>query len=228
MFVGHFGVAFAAKRAAPRTSLATLFLASSLIDVVWPVLLLAGVEEVRIRPGITAFSPLDFVSYPVTHSLVAVLGWSVLSGLAYAALRRDRGGALAVGLLVASHWVLDAVVHRPDLPVWPGGPRVGAGLWHSVPGTLAVELAIFAAGVLVYVGSTRAKGRAGTWGLSLLVALLLVAYGGAAFGPPPPDPRAIAIAGLAGAALSLALAAWVDRGRARRDDARPRDLPAPA
>jgi hypothetical protein len=216
MFVGHFGVALAAKRVAPRTSLATLFLASSFIDVLWPILLLLGLEEVRIVPGLTAFSPLDFVSYPITHSAIAVLGWSAAFGLAYLALRRERSGALVAALLVASHWMLDAVVHRPDLPLWPGGPRVGAGLWGSVAGTLALELAIFAAGLAVYLASTRARRWPGTAGLAILVALLLAAYVGAAFGPPPPDARTIAIAGLAGAALALLLAAWVDRARTAR------------
>ena len=114
MFVGHIGVAMAAKRAAPRTSLATLVAAALWIDLVWPALVLAGVERVRIDPGNTAFTPLDFERYPFTHGGVAVLLWSAAFGAAYLLRSGYRRGALVAGALVASHWVLDAVVHRPD------------------------------------------------------------------------------------------------------------------
>src|SRR6186997_681775 len=120
MFIGHFGVAFAAKRPAPRVSLGTLFLAAQFIDLLWPVLLLLGVERVRIAPGITRVTPLDFEHYPISHSLLAVLGWAVLVGGAHFLLRRERRAALIVAALVLSHWVLDLLMHRPDLPLAPG------------------------------------------------------------------------------------------------------------
>jgi hypothetical protein len=214
MFVGHFGLAFAAKRVAPRSSLATLFAATAFLDVLWPVLVLLGVEKVRIEPGITAFSPFDFVSYPWSHSAALALLWSVLFAGAVFAAARDRATALVSGALVFSHWVLDAASHRPDLPLWPGGPRVGLGLWYSVPATLAVEGAIFAAGVWIYAEATRARDRIGRWALAGLVAFLTAAYlSDRLGGPPPPSDTAVAWVGLAAAVVLLPWAGWVDRHR---------------
>src|SRR3954447_26978834 len=125
MFLGHFAVALAAKRAAPRTSLGTLVLAAQLLDILWPVLLLAGVERVEIRPGDTAFTPLHFEHYPVSHSLATSIDWAGVFGTAYYAITRYRRGAVVIAALVVSHWALDWITHRPDLPLWPGGPLEG-------------------------------------------------------------------------------------------------------
>jgi len=214
MFVGHFGLAFAAKRASPRSSLATLFAATAFLDLLWPVLVLAGIEKVRIEPGITAFSPFDFVSYPWSHSAALALLWSVLFGVIVLAATRDRVSALVSGSLVFSHWVLDLVSHRPDLPLWPGGPRVGLGLWYSIPATLAVEGAIFAVGVWMYTASTRPRDRIGRWALAGLVALLSAAYlSDRLGGPPPPSDMAVAWVGVAAAVIFLPWAGWADRHR---------------
>mgnify|MGYP003576631852 CR=1 FL=1 len=213
MFIGHFALALAAKRAAPRTSLGVLFAACQLPDLVWPVLLLAGAERVRIAPGATAFNPLEFTHYPFTHSLLATLAWSALAGTLYWAWRRDRAGAAAVGLLVASHWVLDWVTHRPDLPLFPGGPRVGLGLWDSVAGTLAVEGALFAAGLGTYLAAARPRSAARWAALGTLVALLLAVYLGGVGGPPPADERSLAWFAMVGWLIPF-WAAWADR-RAR-------------
>jgi hypothetical protein len=215
MFLGHFGVGLAAKRFAPSASLGTLLLAAQLVDLVWPVLVLAGVEVVRIAPGNTAVTPLDFVSYPWTHSLAADLGWGVLLGLGYLLFRGSPRGALVIALLVPSHWVLDWISHRPDLPLYPGGPKLGLGLWNSLVATLVVELAIFAVGLGMYLAATRPLDRTGSWSLVALVALLLAAYGAAVFGPPPPSATAVAWAGLAGWLLPL-VGVWIDRHRAAR------------
>lgn len=212
MFIGHAAVALAAKPLAPRTSLALLLAAAFWVDMVWPLFLLLGIERVRIDPGNTAFTPLEFVHYPWTHSLAAALAWSVLFGLA--CLRSGRRAALILGLLVFSHWVLDAVTHRPDLPLWPGsGTMVGFGLWHSVPATMLVECAMFAAGVWLYARSAPSQDRVGTWAFRGLVACLAVAYLANVFGPPPPGVPAIAMAGLAGGILFTAWAWWLDRHR---------------
>ena len=144
MFIGHTAVAFAAKKAAPRTSLGVLMGAVMLLDLIWPVFLLLGIEHVRIHPGETSFSPLRFTDYPWTHSLVTTIGWSILAGLAYWAFTRYWRGALMVGLCVASHWILDFVVHRPDLPLYPHGPKVGLGMWNSPIATVTVEWVMFA------------------------------------------------------------------------------------
>lgn len=212
MFVGHLGVALAAKRAAPRTSLGTLVAAATLIDLVWPVLVLAGIERVRIAPGITAFTPLDFEHYPFTHSGLGVLAWAAALGLLYLWRTGYARGAAVVALLVPSHWVLDLVVHRPDLPLVWSGPKVGLGLWQSVPATLAVELAIFGAGVALYALATAPRDRVGSVALWALVVFLLVVHAGNAFGPPPPSARAIGFAGLA-AWLFVPWGAWIDRHR---------------
>jgi len=183
-----------------------------LVDLVWPVFLLLGIERVRIDPGNTAFTPLDFVHYPWTHSLAAGLAWSVLFALC--GLRFGRREAVILGLLVFSHWILDAVSHRPDLPLWPGSATlVGFGLWNSVPATLAVEIAMFAAGVWVYVRSAPARDRIGFWAFWVLIAFFALAYLGNALGPPPPGVAAIAIAGILGSAITFALAAWADAHR---------------
>jgi hypothetical protein len=213
MFLGHFGAGFAAKGVAPRVSLGTLFLAAQLVDLLWPTLLLLGVERVEIRPGITRVTPLDFVHYPWSHSLVMGVAWGAVLGVVYWLARRSWRGAIVAGALVLSHWLLDLVVHRPDLPLAPGtGPRLGLGLWDSLPATLAVELGLLAAGFAIYLRSTRALDRFGAlapWGLA---AFLLGIYAGNVLGPPPPNTMAIAWVGQA-QWLLVAFAYWLDRHR---------------
>jgi len=212
MFIGHAAVALAAKPLLPRVNLALPLAAAFWVDLVWPMFLLLGVEAVRIDPGNTAVTPLDFVHYPWTHSLAAALAWSVLFGLA--CLRIGRREALILGLLVLSHWVLDALSHRPDLPLWPGSETmIGLGLWNSVPWTMIVEGAMFAAGVWIYARAARAHDLLGVWSFWGLIALLALTYVGNLFGPPPPNVAAIAIAGIAGGALFTAWAWWIDRHR---------------
>src|SRR5688572_1049524 len=149
MFLGHYALGLAAKRVSPSLSLGVLFLAAQLADILWPFLLALGLEQVRIDPGNTAFTPLDFVSYPYSHSLLLLVLWGVAAGWLFA--RGHRRGIVVVTALVVSHWVLDAITHRPDMPVYPGGPKVGLGLWNSVPATVAIELPLYAAGVWLYL-----------------------------------------------------------------------------
>jgi membrane-bound metal-dependent hydrolase YbcI (DUF457 family) len=214
MFIGHFAVAFAAKRAAPSVSLGTLFVACELVDLIWPVFVLLGIETVRIVPGITAFTPLEFIHYPWTHSLLMCAAWSALFGFGYFLFRRNTRSAIAVAAVVLSHWFLDALVHRPDLPLAPGGAaRIGLGLWNSVAVTLAVEGLMFAAGLFLYLRTTRAKDRVGAIGLWALVIVLLASYAAAAFGPPPPNVQAVAWAAIAGGIVTALWGYWVDRHR---------------
>ncbi len=214
MFIGHAAVALAAKPLAPRVSLGLLLTAAFWIDLVWPVLLLAGLERVEIRPGDTAFAPLAFVHYPWTHSLAAAVAWSLLFALAF--IRLGFRAASVLGLLVFSHWLLDALVHRPDLPLWPGDEtRIGLALWNSVPGTLALEGVLFAAGVAIYVSTAPARDRIGAIAFWSLIGVLALAYLGNAFGPPPPSVPAIAWVGLAGGALFGVWAWWADHHRGR-------------
>lgn len=213
MFIGHFALGFAAKTAAPRVSLGTLFLAAQFIDLLWPTFLLAGLERVRIEPGATAVTPLVFEHYPYSHSLLAVLGWALLLAGLHFLLVRERRGAVVLALLVLSHWLLDLLVHRPDLPIWPwGGALAGLRLWSSLPLTLALEVPLFALGVWLYARSTRPLDPAGRWGLVGLVLFLFVVYAGNVLGDPPPSVTAIAWIGQLQWLLVL-WAYWVDRHR---------------
>jgi len=214
MFLGHFGIALAAKRVAPRASLGTLIAAAQLADLLWPIFLLVHAEHVLIQPRATAVTPLVFVSYPYSHSLAALAVWAALFAGSYAVVRR-RGWAapLAIFALVLSHWVLDWVMHVPDMPLTLTGPeRLGLGVWRSLPLSLALEIAVFAAGVLIYVGATAPRDRVGRIGLAALLAFLLLVYVTSVFGPPPPSDRAIAWSGFA-MWLLVACGAWVDRHR---------------
>lgn len=216
MFLGHFAVGFAAKPLAPRASLGALFLAAQFLDLLWPTLLLLGVERVAIAPGITAVTPLDFTHYPWSHSLLMVALWGALFALAYRALTGDRRAALLAFGLVVSHWLLDAVMHRPDLPLWPGaGPLVGLGAWGSLPLALAIELPLFAVGVWLYARATSPRDAIGRWGLVGLVAFLLLIQLGNVLGEPPPSVAAIAWVGQAQWLLVL-WGWWLDRHRAAR------------
>ena len=213
MFLGHYAVAYAAKRAAPRTSLGALFLGAQLADLIWPIFLLLGLERARVLPAATGMTPLAFDHYPWTHSLLMITLWGAGAAIVYFALRRYRAGALVIGLLVVGHWVLDLIVHRPDLPLYPGGTvLLGFGLWNVPMAAFALELAMLAIGLWWYLGATRARdgvGRVGTWGL---VAFLLVTHIANVFSPPPPGIEAVAWVGLSAWLLPL-LAWWIDGHR---------------
>lgn len=216
MFVGHTAVALAAKRAAPDVSLGWLVGAAFTLDLVWPFFLLAGIERVSIVPGATAFNPLVFDSYPWSHSLLMACVW----GVGVAALARARGVAAGAGWLLAalvvSHWVLDAVSHAPDLPLWPGqSPKLGLGLWDSIPGTLLVEGALFVAGIWIYLRTTRAVDRTGEFALWSFLVVSAVLWASGPWSAPPPSAQALAWFALAGWLL-VAWGWWADRHRAPR------------
>lgn len=217
MFIGHFAVAFAAKRAAPELSLGTLFLAAQLADLVWPTLVMLGVEAFEVRPGITAVTPLDFTDYPWSHSLTAMAFWGVALAVAWVGIKRGTPkAALIIVAVVLSHWVLDWISHRPDLPLTVGGvSRHGLGLWNSLPATLIVEGTLFAACVALYALTTSAKDRIGRWAFWGLVAFLVIVYLASLFGPPPPSTQAVAWSAQA-IWLIVAWGYWVDRHRINR------------
>ena len=213
MFIGHFAVGFAAKTITPRVSLGALFLAVQFVDLLWPIFILVGIEHVLIVPGITKVMPLNFENYPISHSLISVLIWGLLFGVVYCFMQRYRKGAIVLGLCVVSHWFLDLIVHRPDLPLFFGeSPHLGFGLWNSLVGTLLVEGILFCAGVFLYMRTTYAKDRIGTWAFWSLVGFLVIAYIGNLFGPVPPNVQAIAWTGNA-QWLLIMWAYWVDRHR---------------
>ena len=212
MFIGHFAVAFAAKKLSPKTSLGTLVLAAEWSDFIFPVLILAGLEHAGIKEGANAFLRLDLSDYPISHSLVAGLGWSLLLSGLVLWRSRDRRAALVVAAAVFSHWLLDFISHTPDVPLWPGGPLVGLGLWRSVAATVAVEGLMFAGGLWLYFRSTRARDRIGRWGAAGLAVFLAVLYVMNLTSPPPQDVQAFAWVGLS-AWLLVLWAWWVDLHR---------------
>jgi len=211
MFIGHQAVAFALKRADPRRSLGTLMAGAMLLDLIWPIFLLAGWERVRIQPGNTAFTPLAFDWYPYSHSFVAALAWSAIFALV--CRKASSKDALILAAAVFSHWILDAISHRPDLPLYPGNQTlVGLGLWSSQPATVIVEGLFFAIALWVYHTISLPRDGYGRWGYAAFVLLLLALYFGAAFGPPPPNIRALEFTGLAAWLLPF-WAGWFDRHR---------------
>jgi hypothetical protein len=197
MFIGHFGVALAAKKITPKTSLGLLIFAAQFLDLLWPIFLLLGIEHVEIAPGITKVSPFDFTDYPISHSLLMALVWSVVVAGIYFAIRRYGRGARILALLVLSHWVLDFLVHRPDLPVRPGGEALaGMGLWNSWPASIAVEVLFFGAGLWMYLSSTRARDNVGRYGFWSLIALLFFGWVSTLFAGAPPNVTALAWGGM--------------------------------
>ena len=212
MFIGHFALGFAAKRAIPWLPLAVLFAAAQLADIIWPFLVATGIEQVRIEPGVTAFTPLEFVWYPYSHSLLFLTIWGLLFGAVCAAIVGNRRALPWILALVVSHWVLDWITHGPDMPLYPDSARFGLGLWNSIAGTILVETALFAAGVWIYIRSTRARDRIGSVGLAALIVFLLAAYVGSLSGPPP-SVTALVVVSIAGAAIIVSWAWWFDRHR---------------
>jgi membrane-bound metal-dependent hydrolase YbcI (DUF457 family) len=215
MFIGHFALGFAAKRVVPHVSLAVLFAAAQLADLLWPILVAVGIEHVRIDPGNTAMTPLDFVSYPYSHSLLFLALWGVMFGWLYRFLVRDGRAFLIISALVLSHWLLDFVTHRPDMPLYPGSPRFGLGLWNSIPGTIAIEVTLYGAGLWLYFRTTEPRDRTGRWASSALAASLVLLYFASLKGAPPSVP-ALCTASIVGGALLTVWSWWADRHRQSR------------
>jgi hypothetical protein len=195
-----------------------LIAASFFLDLIWPVFVLAGIEKVQIEPGNTAFTPLAFVCYPISHSFVTALGWSVFLGLVYFAIKRYMTGAIVASLGVLSHWLLDAILHRPDLPLYPGGEKlIGFGLWNSITGTIIVESLLFIAGVVLYSKATRSKDKIGLFSFWAFVGTLILIYISNILSPPPSSSDAIAYVALLVWIFPI-WASWFDSHRDVRRD----------
>jgi LexA-binding, inner membrane-associated putative hydrolase len=213
MFIGHFAVGFGSKRLAPRASLLVLLLAPVLADVLWPLFLLLGWEHVRIVPGITRFSPLDLYDFTLSHSLLTLIVWATLFAAIYWGLTRYLAGAAVIWFGVMSHWLLDWITHRPDMPVYPGSPKYGLGLWNSIAGTMIVEVAMFAGGVWLYQRMTRARDRIGGYGFTAYVLVLLAVFVAGPFSGSPPSVQALIWATILFECVFLIWAWWFDRHR---------------
>jgi hypothetical protein len=211
MFVGHLALALGGRKVSRATSLVWLMIAANLVDLLWPLFLLAGLERVRIDPGNTAFTPLAFDAYPWTHSLLMGVAW----GIAFGALARWRGvtrwGAWLIGALVLSHWALDFVTHRPDLPMspWADG-RYGLGLWQSIPLTFTVEGVLWIAGIALSLRVRRPGGVHGQVAFWSFVTVSTFLWATSPFSPPPPDARALALFALVGWVI-VPWAWWIER-----------------
>lgn len=213
MLLGHYAAAFASKRVAPKVSLGWLFAAAQWPDLLWPILTLIGMEHFRIVKGDTAFTPLAFDYYPWSHSLLMDCIWGIVLGLIYLSRRGDKRGSIVIGVLVVSHWVLDWITHRPDMPILPNNDhRVGLGLWNNVAATIAVEALIFAAGAWYYSRVTVARDRIGRLGLWVLVAFLSLTYVTNIIIPPPPSTMVVSASALA-LWLLVPVASYIDRHR---------------
>lgn len=221
MFLGHYGLGFAAKKWAPKVSLGSLLVGTLFLDLLWPIFLILDIEHVRVQPGIMRMVSFDFYDYPLSHSLFMTLAWSLLVGLVYYVFTRDGRGSLVMGGLVASHWVLDFLVHRQDLPVWPVDPtnmnptKLGLGIWSSLVGTLVLEFGFLAIGAWLYLQATKAKDKTGDLAFWGLVVFLVVAYGVDLKAIPPNNVQLIAVMGFA-QILMVIWGYWIDDHRKNR------------
>lgn len=215
MFIGHFGLSFAAKKAAPNVSLATLFVATQFVDMLWPFLLVFNIEQVAITPGYTKMNAFEFLHYPYTHSLFMGIIWGIVVGLVYWFFKKDVRGAWVVGLCVLSHWFFDLVVHTADLPITPFADyKAGFGLWNHVALTLIIETILFFGGVYIYTTVTVAKNKIGKWALWLLVTLLMLFSISSAFGSAPPDSiMTLFISFVVLMTIIISWAWWIDKNR---------------
>ena len=218
MFVGHFGLALASKKIAPKTSLGALVFATEFVDLLWPICLLLGIEHVAIAPGITRMTPLDFTDYPITHSLLMGVVWAMVVGGIYFLFRRDGRGASVIAVGVLSHWILDWLTHRPDLALYPGGTaKYGRGLWNHPAAEMMLEGGIFAIGAIMYLTATNASDRVGRYGTWSLIVILLLGWLSALFaGGAPPNARALAWGSLS-IWITVPWAWWADKHRVIRN-----------
>jgi len=199
MFVGHYGVAFAARGAEKHIPLWAYFVAVQWVDILWTVLVFFGIERVHVEPGVNPSGPLVFDYYPYTHSLMSAIGWAAVAyGLFRFVLTRKQGSQLAAGILalcVFSHWVLDLLVHLPDLDLVDESHKVGLGLWNYPMLELGTELVLLFGGLAFYFARNPGLSRARkvTWVIFCLVMTAFQLAG--SFGPPPPSIKIMAVSG---------------------------------
>ena len=210
MFIGHFAAGLASKKASPALSLALMFIAVQFLDLLWPILVMLGIETVSIEAGITKLTPLNFTYYPYSHSLLMAIIWGIVFGLVYFMITKKGQNAILLGALVVSHWVLDLIVHRPDLPLTPfGETKLGFGMWNYPLLEIIVELSLFFTGIYLYRRAYQPDRKIAFW---LLIAVFLVIYFANFFGPLPPDPMSVAI-GANFIWLFILWAWWIERSK---------------
>ena len=215
MFIGHYGPSFACKAAKPVIPLWVLFLAVQLVDIVWSILVLLGIEKVRIVPGFTATNPLDLYYMPYTHSLPGAAFWSVSAAVIYRVIAPAQKwtAATIVGAAVFSHWILDLVVHRPDLALYDDSYKVGLGLWNYPATAFILEIALLFGGIALYLRTTEAKDAIGRYGMVVLGVVAVAAQAYVFFGPPPVSDAALAVTALALYFVFAAAVYWLEGKR---------------
>jgi membrane-bound metal-dependent hydrolase YbcI (DUF457 family) len=214
MLVGHLAVGLVAKRITPKVSLGTLVLAAVLADLLWCVFLMAGIEHINIKPGRGAANYGEAYDIAYSHSLLMDAIWGALLAAAYFMRRRYPRGTWVIFAAVLSHWVLDFIAHRPDMPLAPGVDRhFGLGLWTSIPATIIIEGGFWLLAIILYVRATRPKNRAGRYAFWIVVVLLTLAWYNNISGPPPPNPSTMSISSLIFFSLIVAWAYWMNRLR---------------
>ncbi|MFZ0060438.1 MAG: hypothetical protein WAL47_00210 [Pyrinomonadaceae bacterium] len=215
MFVGHYGPSYAIKSIVGPLRLWVLFIAVQLLDVGWSLLVFLGVEKVRIVPGITASNPFDLYYMPYTHSLVAAIGWAIAATILCKILLnlRNWSAGILVGAAVFSHWVLDFLVHRRDLPLYDNAAKVGLGIWNYPIIALSLETLLLFGGMMMYLRRTRPLNTVGRLGPPIFGILMLAIQGYIFFGPPPASPVAAAATALVCYVAFAAVAHWLDRNR---------------
>lgn len=227
MFVGHYGPSLAIRALRPEIPLWLLFLAAQLVDIAWALLVLGGIEKLRIVPGITAANPLDLYYMPYTHSLFAALLWSLGAAVVCRRVFRWRGwsAALWVGAAVLSHWALDWLVHRPDLPLYDNSAKVGLGLWNFIGLSLGLEVLVLVGGLWLYLKQSRGLTTVARYGPITFAALMIAIQVASLVGPLPPSPDTVAASGLGAYLMFAAVAAWLDRQRTPLNHARGDERP---
>ncbi len=215
MFIGHYGVSLALKRARPGLSLGGLFLAVQLLDIFFCLFVLLGVEKMRIVQGFTEYNAYDLYFMPYTHSLLGALLWATAAAVAVLLLRRAPAiSAALLALAVFSHFVLDVPVHTPDLPLASEASfKLGLSLWNHRWLALGLELLCLGAGLYLYLSASRPRLPAGRWVALGVSALLLALAVATPFLPPPPSPAAFAAQALLGYFTLAGLAVWLERSR---------------
>jgi hypothetical protein len=215
MFIGHYGPSFACKAWKPVVPLWVLFVAVQLVDIVWAVLVLLGIEKVRIVPGITATNPFDLYYMPFTHSLPGAIFWAVGAAAVYRAVAPAQKwtAAVIVGGAVFSHWVLDLVVHRPDLPLYDDAYKVGFGLWNYPAVAFLLEIALLFGGIAFYLRVTEPIDVIGRYGMTALGLFAVVLQAYVFFGPPPVSDTAFALTALVLYFAFAVLVYWLEGKR---------------
>lgn len=219
MFIGHYGIGLALKKVEPRLSLGLLIFGAIMLDILFGLFLLAGVEHAKIIPGATVVSPFEFYDYPLSHSELGAVMWATAVFLAYwlwpkGDRTQRKRPAFILSVAIFSHFILDVISHRPDMTISGNNSSIlGLSLWNSLAGTMIVELGLLFIGSALYMSATYSVSSSGKYGFALMILILMVLYIGNIFGPPPPDMISVAVTITAGQLALVALAFWVDRNR---------------